>query len=71
MTAALLIPRGIAGLAFMPGMEVLLALFGWMASALGFGLWATGGPDAGGMFGLAALALVLRALRLRVAARLW
>ena len=57
----------------MPGAEVLLALAAWFSLGWCFALWVAdiGAQEMPALFGLGVLALFLRALRLRVAARLW
>lgn len=63
---------GLVALVFMPGTEVLAALFAWLALLLGIGIWITTGFDAAaGLLAMVPCALLLRFLRLRVAARLW
>ena len=62
----------LVGLALLPATEALLAVFAWLALLLALAEWIAGvGRDAPSLFGMALLALVLRAVRLRVAARLW
>ena len=63
---------GLIALLFMPGAEVLAGLLAWLALLFGLGVWITTSFDAAaGILTLVPLALGLRFLRLRVAARLW
>jgi hypothetical protein len=63
---------GLVVLVLMPGTEVLAGMLAWMALVFGIGVWLTTGWDAAvGVLALVPFALVLRFLRLRVAARLW
>lgn len=58
--------------AFVPGVEVLATALVWLALAVAAGFWWTGSPaEAGNVLMLVPLALFVRFLRLRVAARLW
>ena len=63
---------GLVVLLFMPGTEVLAALLAWLALLLGAGVRLTTNFEAAaGVLTLVPLALGLRFLRLRVAARIW
>lgn len=63
---------GLVVMLFLPGVEVLAGLLAWVALLFGVGVWITTGFDAAaGVLALVPFALVLRFLRLRVAARFW
>lgn len=63
---------GLVALVFMPGTEVLAALLAWLALVFGVGVWLTTGFEAAaGVLAMVPLALLVRFVRLRVAARLW
>ena len=62
----------VLALAFLPGVEVLAAALVWLALAAAAGFWWSGSPDeAANVLMLVPLALFVRFMRLRVAARLW
>lgn len=57
---------------FLPAVEVLAAALVWLALAVAAGFWWSGSPgEAVNVLMLVPLALLIRFLRLRVAARLW
>lgn len=63
---------GLVALVFLPGVEVLAGLLAWLAFLFGVGVWITTGFEAAaGMLALVPFVLLLRLVRLRVAARLW
>lgn len=63
---------GLVAAALLPGMEVLAAALVWLALAVAALAWWSGMPgEALHMLTLVPLALFVRFVRLRVAARLW
>ena len=62
----------VLALPFVPGIEVLAGALVWLALACAAGFWWSGSPgEAANVAALVPLALFVRFLRLRVAARLW
>ena len=62
----------VLALPFVPGVEVLAAVLVWLSLTVAAGFWWTGSPgEATNVLMLVPLALFVRFLRLRVAARLW